>query len=755
MNGRTRRTVAVGGSAWFALLVVALLVGPHAAFFLLAALTTGAAAVVVRRRVAARPFRELRAWRWFTPVGGVLAAGFAVEALIELLHPRLPLTGLGLALGTIAACVLLYEATQYWNRYGLGDWDPGEWMAGIAGLVGATSLTVYLTYRVLPAAPDLGPPWRVAVEVLLVSALVVMALTAMVMLLTAHLLADWRSWTLVGLLVALAGLGVARYLLLVTGHRAGGALTVAGVLVWVLLALLIGVASAAPRVRNTASFVSSRASTVGALVVVVGGGTLIVLDALAPSGQRAVPVLAALCTLIGCLRLLRVATDLADLASARTEARTDGLTGIPNRRALLEHLDEMLVSTDRAALLMIDLDDFKGINDGMGHAAGDELIRVIATRLSAETGAAGLLARLGGDEFAVALHSPDPEQARRVADGLLEAVRAPVTIDEYAVRVDASIGVASTRLGAATLHALLRGADAAMYTAKRSGGGVQVYDEAAAAATERRRDVLSDLRTLLVDPGVGGAAGSVGALVLHYQPQVSCTDGAVVGVEALVRWDHPRHGLLGPAAFLDLVEDYRLMPLLTRVVLAQATAVAAAWREHGWDLPVAVNLSASSLARAELLPEVGAALARAGLPTDRLVLEVTETAIMQDPAQAVATVVAAAGRGLRISIDDYGTGYSSLSYLDQMPAHELKLDRSFTSRLLEDERTRVIVAGTITLAHRLGLTVTAEGVEDAATEQALRGLGCDRSQGYLHARPLPVAELRPWLAARCGVVEGA
>jgi diguanylate cyclase (GGDEF)-like protein len=729
MNGRTRRTVAVGGSAWFALLVVALLVGPHAAFFLLAALTTGAAAVVVRRRVAARPFRELRAWRWFTPVGGVLAAGFAVEALIELLHPRLPLTGLGLALGTIAACVLLYEATQYWNRYGLGDWDPGEWMAGIAGLVGATSLTVYLTYRVLPAAPDLGPPWRVAVEVLLVSALVVMALTAMVMLLTAHLLADWRSWTLVGLLVALAGLGVARYLLLVTGHRAGGALTVAGVLVWVLLALLIGVASAAPRVRNTASFVSSRASTVGALVVVVGGGTLIVLDALAPSGQRAVPVLAALCTLIGCLRLLRVATDLADLASARTEARTDGLTGIPNRRALLEHLDEMLVSTDRAALLMIDLDDFKGINDGMGHAAGDELIRVIATRLSAETGAAGLLARLGGDEFAVALHSPDPEQARRVADGLLEAVRAPVTIDEYAVRVDASIGVASTRLGAATLHALLRGADAAMYTAKRSGGGVQVYDEAAAAATERRRDVLSDLRTLLVDPGVGGAAGSVGALVLHYQPQVSCTDGAVVGVEALVRWDHPRHGLLGPAAFLDLVEDYRLMPLLTRVVLAQATA--------------------------ELLPEVGAALARAGLPTDRLVLEVTETAIMQDPAQAVATVVAAAGRGLRISIDDYGTGYSSLSYLDQMPAHELKLDRSFTSRLLEDERTRVIVAGTITLAHRLGLTVTAEGVEDAATEQALRGLGCDRSQGYLHARPLPVAELRPWLAARCGVVEGA
>jgi diguanylate cyclase (GGDEF)-like protein len=566
MNGRTRRTVAVGGSAWFALLVVALLVGPHAAFFLLAALTTGAAAVVVRRRVAARPFRELRAWRWFTPVGGVLAAGFAVEALIELLHPRLPLTGLGLALGTIAACVLLYEATQYWNRYGLGDWDPGEWMAGIAGLVGATSLTVYLTYRVLPAAPDLGPPWRVAVEVLLVSALVVMALTAMVMLLTAHLLADWRSWTLVGLLVALAGLGVARYLLLVTGHRAGGALTVAGVLVWVLLALLIGVASAAPRVRNTASFVSSRASTVGALVVVVGGGTLIVLDALAPSGQRAVPVLAALCTLIGCLRLLRVATDLADLASARTEARTDGLTGIPNRRALLEHLDEMLVSTDRAALLMIDLDDFKGINDGMGHAAGDELIRVIATRLSAETGAAGLLARLGGDEFAVALHSPDPEQARRVADGLLEAVRAPVTIDEYAVRVDASIGVASTRLGAATLHALLRGADAAMYTAKRSGGGVQVYDEAAAAATERRRDVLSDLRTLLVDPGVGGAAGSVGALVLHYQPQVSCTDGAVVGVEALVRWDHPRHGLLGPAAFLDLVEDYRLMPLLTRVV---------------------------------------------------------------------------------------------------------------------------------------------------------------------------------------------
>jgi diguanylate cyclase (GGDEF)-like protein len=752
MNGRTRRTVAVGGSAWFVLLVVALVLGAHAAFFLLAALTTATAATVVRRRVAARPFRELRAWRWFTPVGWVLAAGFAVEAAIGLLHPRVPLTGLGLALGTIAACVLLYEATQYWNRYGLGDWDPGEWMAGIGGLVGATSLTVYLTYRLLPGAPDLGP--RVAVEVLLVSALVVIALTALTMLFTAHLFSDWRSWTLVGLLVTLGGLGVARYVLLITGHAAGGALTVAGVLVWVLLSLLIGVASAAPRVRNAASFVSARASTVGALVVVVGGGTLVVLDALAPSGQRAVPLLAALCTLIGCLRLLRVATDLAELASARTEARTDGLTGIPNRRALLEHLEEMLSRTDRAALLMIDLDDFKGINDGMGHAAGDELIRVIATRLSAETGAAGLLARLGGDEFAVALHSPDPELARRVAEGLLEAVRAPVVIDDYAVRVDASIGVASTGLGAATLHALLRGADAAMYTAKRSGGGVQVYDEVAAAVTERRRDVLSDLRTLLVDPGTpddAGASGGVGALVLHYQPQICCASGAVVGVEALVRWDHPRHGLLGPAAFLDLVEAYRLMPMLTRVVLEQATVEAAAWRALGWDLTVSVNLSASSLSRAELLPEVGAALARAGLPTDRLVLEVTETAIMQDPAQAVATVVAAAGHGLQISIDDYGTGYSSLSYLDQMPAHELKLDRAFTSRLLEDERTRVIVAGTIGLAHRLGLTVTAEGVEDVATEQALRALGCDRSQGYLHARPLPVAELRPWLAARCAV----
>ncbi|HEY0215510.1 MAG TPA: EAL domain-containing protein [Cellulomonas sp.] len=741
MSGRTAGAVAAGAGAWVVLVVAAAVLGAQPAVYLLAAVTCGVAAVAAQRRMSARPVRELRAWRWFAPVGGVLAVGFSAEALIGLLGSRASVwAGTGLMVGTLAACVLLYEATQYWNRYSIDDWDPGEWITGIGGLLGATALVTYLTYRV--AHPEHSPSVRMSAENVQVAALVILLPAVGTVIATANLRRDWRAWTLFGLLAVLSGLTVLRYICTVRGHAPSAVLISATVCAWVALGLMIAAAGLAPRVPHDATFVTSRASAIGALLVVAGGGAIIVIDVFAPSGQRAVPVLAAMATLVGSLRLVRAVSDLSELASARREARTDGLTGIPNRRALIEHLEGVLGRSGRAALLMVDLDEFKGINDGMGHAAGDQLIRAVAARLAAETGDAGLLARLGGDEFAVVLHEPDPVHAQRVARTLLAAVRAPVLIDGSCVQVEASIGVASTVLEATTVNALLRGADAAMYAAKRSGGGVQVYDRVAAALTERRGDLLSDLRTLLT-----GGPDAVGSLVLHYQPQLACEGGGVVGVEALVRWQHPRHGLLAPVAFLDLVEDHRLMPHLTRVVVEQAVREASGWRDTGWDLPVSVNLSASCLANPDLLDELSGALGRAGLPADRLVLEMTETAIMDDPAQAVAMITAISGSGIKVSIDDYGTGYSSLTYLDQLPAHELKLDRSFTTRLLEDERTKVIVSGTIGLAHRLGLIVTAEGVEDLATAVALQDFGCDRTQGYLHSRPLPAAEFREWLRA--------
>jgi diguanylate cyclase len=782
MSGRSGRVVAVGAGAWSVVLACGLVLGPHAVFFAVAALVAGAGAAVAAPRVVLRPAREQRAWRWFAPVGGVLAAGFGFEALLLAvgatgsLAALLP-QGLAVSVGTVSACVLLYEATQYWNRYGMDDWDPGEWVAGIGGLVGATALTIWVTYRADPGLPPLG--LALAAEVLQVAALAVVLLALLVIIATARLRSDWRAWTLCGLLAVITGLQVAWYVDVVRdrGGPGPGWLAVAGVGAWLALALMITAASAAPRVVNAATFVSSRASAMGGLAVCGGGVGLVVLDTLWPSGQQSVAILGALTMLIGSLRLVRLVQDVAELASARREARTDGLTGIANRRALIERLDDRLVRTGRAALLMIDLDEFKGINDGLGHAAGDELIQVVAGRLAAETSDGALLARLGGDEFAVVLDDPEPERAARVGVSLLDALRAPALIAGSWVRVDASVGVASTRFGAAGVNALLHGADAAMYTAKRSGGGVEVYDEAASALNDRRRDLLSDLRSLLSDearpdealhdealPLAGPSpvleppregrrpdgTAPVGSLVLHYQPQLACADGAVVGIEALVRWDHPRHGLLEPTAFLDLVEDHRLMPVLTRMVIERAAAEAGRWRAAGRDLPVAVNLSASCLGRAELLGELSRALRASGLPADRLVLEVTETAIMREPAEAVGMVTALGALGVRVSIDDYGTGYSSLAYLDQLPAHELKLDRSFTTRLLDDRRTQVIVAGTIDLAHRLGLQVTAEGVEDRATADALRELGCDRTQGFLHSRPLPARELRAWLATAPG-----
>ncbi len=716
--------------------------GLGALLLLLACAASVAAALVTTRASRGRAPREQLAWRWFRRAGWTIVLSLGLEALLAWLTGEswTSVATAGLTVGTVAATAMLYQAVQHWNRSHLDDRDSGEWLAGLGGTLCAAAILAYGTSRAAGAAAH---GWQTGAHTVRIAVLLTLMATLVVIVLTAHLTRDWRAMTLVVLVTVILGSELVGYVEAVRGgtHVEGWALGV--VHGWVGIALMTACAVTARPVVRTRVGISPTASTVGALVVVVGSVVVIVVDAVAPSGQSVVPLLAALAALAGTSRLAYMARDFAELSDAQRESRTDGLTGVPNRRAFVERLERRLRRGREVSLMMIDLDEFKAVNDDRGHAAGDELMRTVAARMSAALSTDGMLARIGGDEFAVLLDGHDHALAERTALSVLEAVRAPVVLDDELVQIDASIGVVSTRHRSSTVEDLLRAADHAMYSAKRAGVGITVFDERVAADADRRVGLLRDLRTVLTS-----SSRAAGELVVHYQPQISCSDGSVVGVEALVRWQHPRLGLLAPAEFLDLAERYQLMPHLTERVLSLAVQDATAWLRAGRAMPVSVNLSASCLTHPGLFTTLESALDSSQLPAGLLTLEVTETTIMDDPAKAVAALAALTAYGVHVSIDDYGTGHSTLAYLNHLPARELKLDQTFTSRLLADERTSTIVAGTVDLAHRLGLRVTAEGVEDDATRQALAALGCDRTQGFLHSRPLPLVELEAWLAER-------
>jgi diguanylate cyclase (GGDEF)-like protein len=436
--------------------------------------------------------------------------------------------------------------------------------------------------------------------------------------------------------------------------------------------------------------------------------------------------------------MAKIIRDLSQLVMTRQQARTDELTGLANRRALLEALDQVAAHHSGGSLLLIDLDRFKDVNDRHGHAVGDQLLCGISRRLQAVTPADGLLVRLGGDEFAVLLVSARPSEAAAVAATIVATVEAVRAVDGLPVDVGASVGVANDLSGhdggAGSLGSgeMLRRADVAMYVAKQSRSGFSVYDTALDGLARDRALLLEELR--MVVAGLPDAASSE-QIVVDYQAQLDACSLRVVGVEALVRWNHPRLGTLAPAEFLDIAEEQGLMRGLTAHVLARAAAQAMRWQPEAGELRVAVNLSTSSLADPHLLDDLDFALFESGLAPSALTVEITETTLMSDPELSLETVRQIVSRGVGVSIDDYGTGYSSLAYLNDLPATELKLDRTLTVRLTTDERTTAIVAGTIELAHRLGLRVVAEGVEDEATLCALQGLGCDEVQGYLFGRP--------------------
>ena len=433
-------------------------------------------------------------------------------------------------------------------------------------------------------------------------------------------------------------------------------------------------------------------------------------------------------------------------------ASFDSLTGMPNRNMFIAELELALGRARRNggtfALCFIDLDRFKTINDSLGHAAGDVLLTTIGARLRDLLRESDLVARLGGDEFVALLEGPaDAAALSAVARKILAAVSEPVALDGRKLWLTGSCGIAQYPADGEDAETLLKNADAAMYQAKAEGKDTfRFYTAALAAQSAHLFALEADLR---------GATGR-DELVLHYQPKIDLATGRLRGVEALVRWQHPTRGLLPPGEFISLAEDSGLIVPIGRWVMDAACRQVRAWTDAGLDAPrCAVNLSARQFGSVSLLDDVRESLHRSGLGADALEVEITESVLMADPDRANLTLQELHTLGVHISIDDFGTGYSSLAYLKRLPAHTVKLDRSFVSGLPADRDDAAITQAVIALSHSLAMQVVAEGVETDAQLDFLRRLGCDQAQGYLIGRPMPAEQLAQRLQARTELLERA
>jgi diguanylate cyclase (GGDEF)-like protein len=415
----------------------------------------------------------------------------------------------------------------------------------------------------------------------------------------------------------------------------------------------------------------------------------------------------------------------------RRLAREDGLTGLANRTSFTELAAEALAKRPaHAAVLLLDLDRFKDLNDSLGHHAGDLLLREIGPRLESALPEGSVVARLGGDEFA-ALLAPlaEPDDAERCAGRVRDVLQSPVEIEGIAVSAEGSVGIAHYPQDGQDVATLLQRADVAMYEAKERRIGVATYQPDADRSSHERLLVLAQLREAIEHD----------ELVLHYQPKVSLANGKVVGAEALVRWQHPERGLIPPMQFVPLAEHTGLIAPLTAWVLERALRDTRAWWDRGHRISVAVNLSVANLVDPSLPGLVARLLAETRLPPSALEFEITESVLMTEPERALRTLTLLRGMGATLAVDDYGTGHSSLAYLHQLPLNTLKIDRSFVSAMAGEGG--VIVRSTVDLAHSLGLDVVAEGIEDQGTAVALRALGCDLGQGFHYARPVPVEQM--------------
>lgn len=443
-------------------------------------------------------------------------------------------------------------------------------------------------------------------------------------------------------------------------------------------------------------------------------------------------------------RLIAVIRDITErkmqLATIEHQALHDALTDLPNRTLLTDRLRQgILVAARNAEMLVImimDLNRFKEINDTLGHLQGDLLLQQVAGRLLQLLRASDTVARLGGDEFAILLPRSDTEAAIWIAERLNQAFEAPFTLQERTYVIGASIGIALYPLHGADETTLLQHADTAMYDAKRRHIGHSFYNAEQDDQNAQALELLSDLRKAVCER----------QLMLHYQPKVDLRTHHVIGVEALLRWNHPVRGMISPAEFIPIAEKYGVTGSLTSWVIEEAMRQMYTWELDGIDLGIAVNLSMHDLENEQLIRRVERYRAEnTDARTHRLCLEVTETAMMSNPPRIVETLNSLAEMGFIVSIDDFGTGYSSLSYLRQLPLSEIKIDKSFVMDMLQNKEAATIVHAVIDLAHNLGLQVVAEGVCEQEIYDRLVTLGCDVAQGFFIARPMDAESLIAWL----------
>ncbi|MBX5441875.1 MAG: EAL domain-containing protein [Solirubrobacteraceae bacterium] len=695
----------------------AVALGDGAARVIAAAVPLAAAASIAARAIRLRDCRL--AWGLLAFGVGVWAVGYAVWTLHYDYGREDESLGPFYVLYPYAAAFLVFELRARHPRV-----RPAAWLDLTAAMLAVAAVGFGI---ILPLVPDTGAA---------IFPILGVALVALVIGLFA--VASWspgREWLIWGL--GFATIAVADLVWAIADRTP----VAVSVVLWSAGPLLLGWGAwlTPTRMPELESEVPERLVWPFALFLASLG--IIVAGNITPLPPVAI-VLAVASMIVATYRTGRAYREVRALPETRRLAHTDELTGLVNRRGFLDAVaSELQEHPGRStAVLMLDLDRFKELNDTLGHAAGDRLLAELGPRLSAALRPGDTLARLGGDEFAILCPGAGAAGARRVARRLHEAVEEPFAIGDLSVHVDVSAGFAVAPADGRTVSELLQRADVAMYQAKGGGTAVERYDATRDWNSRDRLQLAGELRAAL-DAG--------GQLKLHYQPQTSLADGRVVGVEALVRWRHPRRGLLVPAAFLEVAEGSGLMRRIGREVLRMAVAQAARLRDGGYDVPVAVNLSTADLVDRALPTEVAQLLDAARLDGRRLTLEITENTVMAQPERVLRMIHDLRALGCRVSLDDFGTGHASLEHLASLPVDELKIDRAFVSGMDRGEPAGTAIVRALSLLGRdLGVEVVAEGVETSSAWAELAACGATTAQGNLVAPPLSGSELDAWLAER-------